>query len=77
VTMDFSKQDKEREVIIDYTNWKEVRSKRRISPVGVTFEANQYHQEPQWLLWAIENKNGENVIRSFAMKNIHSWEAAK
>jgi hypothetical protein len=64
-----------KEVLIDYTNYRGVRSVRGIRPTGrVVFESNEWHPEPQWLLYAID-LGRNNEIRTFAMKNIHSWQA--
>jgi hypothetical protein len=59
-------------VEIDYTNWKGVRSTRRIQPLGtVKFEKSDYHPEKQWVIEALDLD--KNETRSFAMKDIHSW----
>lgn len=63
-----------REVVIDYTNWKGVRRKRRVTPVGsMVFTYNEWHPEQQWLMIAIDSDTGEK--RFFALKDIHSWES--
>lgn len=63
-----------REVIIDYTNWRGERAKRRIKPIGsMVFTYNEWHPEQQWLILALDVERGEK--RFFAMKNIHSWES--
>jgi hypothetical protein len=36
------------------------------------FESNEWHPESQWLLEAFDL--GCHEIRTFAMKNIHSWQ---
>lgn len=59
-------------VEIDYTNWKNERSVRRIVPINVYFGSNQYHPEQQWLLEATDLD--KNAPRTFAMKDIHSWK---
>ncbi len=58
-------------VIIDYTNWKGVRSERLIEPLRVVFEENEFHKPAQWLVVAIDLE--KNAERSFALKDIHSW----
>lgn len=60
-------------VLIDYTNHRGERSHRTISPIGISFEATTWHREPQWVLWALENKSGESVVRAFAIKDIYQW----
>lgn len=62
----------EDEAVIDYTNWRGERSRRRIKPLSVRFEATEYHRFPQWLLRAIDVERG--VTRDFAMKDIHYWQ---
>jgi hypothetical protein len=65
---------KSREVIIDYTNYRGERAKRRIKPIGsMVFIHNEWHPEQQWLMLALDVEKNEK--RFFAMKNIHSWEA--
>ena len=59
-------------VIIDYTNYRGERSTRRIRPNELVFGQNAYHTTPQWLLVAVDIK--KNAIRTFAMKDIHSWK---
>jgi predicted DNA-binding transcriptional regulator YafY len=62
-------------VTIDYTNWRGERSLRRIVPLALAFDSNEWHPKSQWLLLAADiEKNGE--VRTFAMANIHSWSAA-
>jgi predicted DNA-binding transcriptional regulator YafY len=60
-----------KEVIIDYTNWRGERALRRILPLSLSFENNQWHPETQWILEAVDVE--KNVIRGFALANIHSW----
>jgi len=53
---------------IEYTNWKGKTSKRRIIPIGISFESTEWHPEPQWLLKAHDlDKQAE---RDFAMRDI-------
>lgn len=61
-----------RVVRIDYTNYKNIRTTRLIIPLNIDFRANDFHPEPQWLITGIDVDR--NVTRSFAMKDIHSWE---
>jgi predicted DNA-binding transcriptional regulator YafY len=60
-------------VIIDYTNWRGERRERQIRPLanGLQFTKNQWHPDPQWLLQAVDVESAG--VRTFAMKNIHSW----
>lgn len=62
-------------VEIDYTNWKGVRSRRRIIPIGLQYGSNEFHKESQWLLQAYDTLKGES--RTFAMAGIHSWNPGK
>lgn len=59
-------------VIIDYTNWRGERSERKIHPLTIAFENNEWHPESQWLLEAVDLEKGQ--IRTFVMTNIHSWK---
>jgi len=63
--------DPRREVMIDYTNWRGERGLRRIRPLRIDFENNEWHPETQWLLLAVDVDKGHE--RTFAMKNIHAW----
>lgn len=60
------------EVDIDYTNWRGERAIRRIIPIDLHFDANQWHPEPQWLLLAYDVE--KDADREFAMSGIHSWK---
>jgi hypothetical protein len=62
-----------REVIIDYTNWRGKRGLRRIIPIGVSFENNEYHLDTQWLLEAIDLNDADHKTKTFALKDIRSW----
>lgn len=59
------------EVLIDYTNWRGERGRRRIQPLRIVFENNEWHPESQWLLEAVDVEKGQE--RSFALAQIHSW----
>lgn len=63
------------DVVIDYTNYRGERGLRRIRPLRIVFDGNEWHPEPQWLVVALDlDKNAE---RSFAMKDIHAWTPAE
>jgi predicted DNA-binding transcriptional regulator YafY len=64
--------DPQQAVVIDYTNWRGERAMRRIRPLRLVFENNEWHPDTQWLLEAVDLDKGEE--RTFAMSNIHSWE---
>jgi len=67
-------------VVIDYTNYRGERRKRRILPIKNTLrfmeahqnDGPQFHQHAQWVFDAIDAERG--VRRTFSMLNIHSWE---
>lgn len=63
------------EVLIDYTNYRGERGVRRIRPLSVRFENNEWHHDTQWLLRAVDIEKG--ATRDFAMKDIHSWRPAQ
>jgi predicted DNA-binding transcriptional regulator YafY len=60
----------ERDVWIDYTNWRGERGIRHIRPQELLWLSTEYHREPQWLLhaWDVEKR----AKRDFALKDIHS-----
>ena len=62
--------DPRKNVTIDYTNWRGERAYRRIRPISISFEDNEWHPETQWLLLAEDVDKGE--LRTFSMSNIHS-----
>ncbi len=59
-------------IVIDYTNYRGERAHRRVLPHRLWFGTADWHPEPQWILDAWDVEKG--VIRSFAMRDIHSWE---
>lgn len=62
-------------VWIDYTNWRNVRHRRRVMPRRIEFTSTQWHIEPQWILVALDIEKADE--RNFAMKNIHAWSDNK
>lgn len=62
------------QVDIDYTNHRGERVLRRIEPVpgGFNHNYNSYHSTPCWLLTALD-VSGDGTLKTFAMKQIHSW----
>lgn len=62
------------QVFIDYTNWRGVRAERRVTPIRIEFKSNVYHRDAQWIMDAVDVEKGE--LRSFAMKDVHSWRVA-
>ena len=57
------------DVVIDYTNYRGERAKRKIRPISIKFGSNQWHAEPQWLMDALDLD--KNEVRTFAMRDIH------
>lgn len=66
--------DPRRQVDIEYTNHRDERLKRRIEPITgqLQFNYNNYHSVPCWLLTALDI-SGDGTLKTFAMKQIHSW----
>ena len=62
-------------VVIDYTNYRGERSSRRIRPIRIYFSSSEWHPGPQWLLDAYDEER--RAQRSFAMKDIHSWQPSQ
>jgi hypothetical protein len=60
------------DIIIDYTNWRGERAKRRIAPASIFWGATEWHPDEQWHLLALDLDR--DVERVFAMKDIHGWE---
>lgn len=63
------------EVEIVYTNHRGETAKRRITPRGIWFGATEWHREQQWLLDAYDHD--VDGTRSFAVADIHGWEARR
>ena len=66
--------DPRKEVLIDYTNWRGVRSLRRIVPMQIVYANDEWHPDTQWILEAIDVEKGE--MRFFALTSIHSWKSS-
>jgi hypothetical protein len=66
--------DLSRIIVIDYTNHRGERRKRRIQPIdgSLHFGSTPYHPERQWLFDGIDVER--NVRRTFALLNLHAWE---
>ena len=60
------------DVYIKYKNYKGIISWRHIEPCGISFGANQWHEEIQWIMSAIDLDKQEP--REFAMKHILQWK---
>lgn len=58
-------------VKIDYTNYQGKREWRLVRPTGhMMFKSSAWHPKPQWVIQAIDVRR--NVVRDFAMKDIHA-----
>ena len=58
-------------VEVKYTNWKDQTSLRKIEPIKIFFGRSEHHTDDQWLLKCFDVD--KNVERTFAMRDIHSW----
>lgn len=67
---------REEEVVeIVYTNHRGETRARRILPMDLYFGTSEWHDEPQWLLSAVDVERG--VCRTFAMKAMRRfWRPA-
>lgn len=54
-----------------YVNWRGEESVRWVVPLSISFEATEWHPEPQWLLHADDLVKFER--RSFALRDIKEW----
>jgi predicted DNA-binding transcriptional regulator YafY len=52
----------------DYTNWKSELGTRKVFVYGVFWGSNEWHNEEQWLLHALDEEKG--ATRYFAMKDM-------
>ena len=66
--------EKEKIVSIIYTNWRGETTQRTVIPESIYFGSTEWHQEPQWLLRALDVE--KQAMRDFAIKDIGSWEKA-
>ena len=57
-----------------YTNYRGETATRFIRPIEIFFGSTEWHPERQWLLRAFDFE--KQAERSFAMKEIRSWEPA-
>lgn len=60
--------DTTRVVSFDYTNYRGEKSRRNVSPISLRFGVSDYHEEPQFLLWAFDRD--KNEFREFAVKDM-------
>jgi hypothetical protein len=59
------------EIEINYTNHQGKCRLRRIAPQRLWYGSTKWHQEPQWLLRAVDTEKGD--VRDFALGCIHRW----
>lgn len=59
-------------LVIDYTNWRGERSTRRVVPMRLEWENNEWHPETQWIMHALDI--GKREVRGFALAGIHSMK---
>lgn len=64
-----------KQIQILYTNWKNETRERIILPIRIEFKSTTWHQEEQWILVALDLEKNEE--RSFAIKDIKSWDIFK
>ena len=61
-------------IVIDYTNWRGERRRRRVKPVRFFYGEVSWHPGPQWLMDAIDlDRTDDDRLRTFALSGIHSW----
>lgn len=60
-----------KQVNINYTNYRGIRSSRVVVPTQVWFGSTVYHDDEQWLLDAYDV--GKKQDRTFAINDVHSW----
>lgn len=54
-------------ISVDYINWRGKTRTRKIIPLSIAFGSTKYHQEPQWLLTAIDTE--DKIEKQFALKD--------
>lgn len=59
------------QVWIDYTNHRGERAFRRIHPLRLSFENNEWHHDSQWLIEAMDME--KSAVRTFSLSTIHDW----
>ena len=61
-------------VELDYVNWRNARTTRRILPHHVWWGSTSYHPGDQWLLSATDLN--DCVTKNFAMSGVRGWRHA-
>jgi predicted DNA-binding transcriptional regulator YafY len=62
------------EVTFTYKNYRGEISVRRVRPIRISFESNEYHSERQWILHGFDINKVDD--RTFTMADITNWEPA-
>jgi predicted DNA-binding transcriptional regulator YafY len=58
-------------VTFTYKNYRGEISDRIVSPIKIEFGSTEFHQQPQWLLYAWDTE--KKAVRAFAMRDIKNW----
>lgn len=58
-------------LLVDYTNWKGVRSVRRIQPLSLWYGVSEFHDGEQWFIRALDLDRDDRPMRDFALGGIH------
>lgn len=62
-------EEKNKNISINYTNWRGETRDRNIQPIEIWFGSNKWHTDKQWMLKAIDLDKGEE--RDFALIGIN------
>lgn len=65
-------EEKNKNISINYTNYKDETRQRTILPVEIWYGSNRWHSEKQWFLKAIDIDKGEE--RDFAFSGINKFD---
>lgn len=58
--------------VIDYTNHRGERRRRRVWPLDLVYGANEWHADELWQMLGTDLDKRQD--RYFVMRNIHAWE---
>ncbi len=58
-------------LIFSASAWRGERRERKIHPLRLVFENNEFHPSTQWLIEAEDLEGGG--VKTFALNTIHSW----
>lgn len=62
---------KQKNILIDYTNWKGSRRWRRVMPIGISWDISVFHQDHGLSLFLKAIDVDDCVSRDFLIKDIH------